>query len=56
LNEDGLYNQAHVKLRPEDLAIDGIFLCTLALGPKSIDETIHPDPGQERKLSLPRYE
>jgi heterodisulfide reductase subunit A-like polyferredoxin len=55
LNEDGLYNQAHVKLRPEDLAIDGIFLCALALGPKTFDETIHPVPGQERKLPLPRY-
>ena len=40
LNEDGFFVEAHVKLRPVDFAVDGIFLCGLAHSPKSIDESI----------------
>ncbi|MBA7676079.1 Ion-translocating oxidoreductase complex subunit B [subsurface metagenome] len=39
-NEDGFFLEAHVKLRPVDFATDGIFVCGLAHGPKSIDESI----------------
>jgi len=39
-NEDGYFIEAHVKLRPVDLANEGIFLCGTAHGPKLISETI----------------
>ena len=34
------YLEAHVKLRPVDLAVDGVYVCGLAHGPKTMDETI----------------
>ena len=37
---DGFFLEAHVKLRPVDLAVDGVFVCGLAHAPKSMDETI----------------
>jgi len=37
---DGFLLEAHVKLRPVDLATDGIFLAGLAHYPKSVDESI----------------
>ena len=40
LDEDNFFLEAHVKLRPVDFATDGIFLCGLAHGPKSISESI----------------
>jgi heterodisulfide reductase subunit A len=39
-NDEGFFIEAHVKLRPVDFATDGVFLCGLAHGPKSIDESI----------------
>jgi len=39
-NEEGFFMEAHVKLRPMDMAKDGIFVCGLAHGPKLISETI----------------
>jgi heterodisulfide reductase subunit A2 len=39
-NEDGYFIEAHVKLRPVDLANEGIFLCGTAHSPKLISETI----------------
>jgi len=40
LNEDGFFLEAHVKLRPVDFATGGVFLCGMAHGPKSIEESI----------------
>ncbi|MCK4359529.1 MAG: FAD-dependent oxidoreductase, partial [Candidatus Cloacimonetes bacterium] len=40
LNEDNFFMEAHVKLRPVDFAVEGIFLAGLAHSPKGIDETI----------------
>jgi len=40
LDENGFFLEAHVKLRPVDFAGDGLFLCGLAHGPKSIEESI----------------
>jgi heterodisulfide reductase subunit A len=37
---DGFFQEAHVKLRPVELAADGLFLCGTAHYPKSISETI----------------
>ena len=39
-NQDGFFLEAHVKLRPVDFAVDGVFLCGLAHSPKFSDETI----------------
>jgi heterodisulfide reductase subunit A len=39
-NADGFFAEAHVKLRPNDFATDGVFVCGLAHAPKPIDETI----------------
>ena len=40
LNPDNFYQEAHMKLRPVDFASEGIYMCGLAHGPKSIDESI----------------
>jgi len=39
-NRDGYFMEAHVKLRPVDMASDGIFVCGTAHGPKLISESI----------------
>jgi len=39
-NKEGYFLEAHVKLRPVDLANEGIFLCGTAHGPKLISETV----------------
>jgi heterodisulfide reductase subunit A-like polyferredoxin len=39
-NPEGFFIEAHVKLRPVDMAGEGIFLCGTAHGPKLISETI----------------
>jgi heterodisulfide reductase subunit A len=40
LTQDGFFLEAHMKLRPVDFATDGIFLCGLAHGPKTAEESI----------------
>lgn len=40
LDRDGFFLEAHMKLRPVDSATDGVFLCGLAHGPKTLDEAI----------------
>ncbi len=40
LNSENFLLEAHMKLRPVDLATEGIFLCGLAHYPKPIDEAI----------------
>jgi len=39
-NPDGYFMEAHVKLRPVDMANEGIFVCGTAHGPKLISETV----------------
>jgi heterodisulfide reductase subunit A len=39
-NVDGFFVEAHVKLRPNDFATDGVFVCGLAHAPKPIKESI----------------
>jgi len=39
-NDEGFFIEAHVKLRPVDLANEGIFLCGTAHGPKLLSEAI----------------
>jgi heterodisulfide reductase subunit A len=40
LNQDKFFLEAHMKLRPVDFAVDGVFLCGLAHSAKAIDESI----------------
>ena len=40
LNEDGFMNEAHPKLRPVDMSVDGLFLAGICNYPKSIDESV----------------
>ena len=40
LSPDGFFQEAHVKLRPVDFAVDGIFLCGMAHYPKHLPEAI----------------
>ncbi len=40
LNTDGMFLEAHAKLRPVDFATDGVFLAGLAHGPKDCSESI----------------
>jgi heterodisulfide reductase subunit A-like polyferredoxin len=40
VNQDGFFLEAHVKLRPVDFATDGVFVCGLAHGPKSLEESV----------------
>jgi heterodisulfide reductase subunit A-like polyferredoxin len=39
-SQDGYFMEAHVKLRPVDMASEGIFVCGTAHGPKLISESI----------------
>jgi heterodisulfide reductase subunit A len=39
-NDDGFFAEAHVKLRPNDFATDGVFVCGMAHAPKPIEESI----------------
>jgi heterodisulfide reductase subunit A-like polyferredoxin len=40
LNAEGYFMEAHVKLRPVDMATEGIFVCGTAHSPKLLTETI----------------
>ena len=40
VNEEGFFIEAHAKLRPVEVATDGVFLCGLAHYPKPVDESI----------------
>ena len=40
VNADGFLNEAHPKLRPVDMSVDGLFLAGLCHYPKPIDESI----------------
>ena len=40
VNEDGFFLEAHLKLRPVEFAVEGVFLCGLAHSPKSIEECV----------------
>jgi heterodisulfide reductase subunit A2 len=40
LDADGFFMEAHLKLRPLDFAVNGVFLCGLAHSPKFIEESI----------------
>jgi heterodisulfide reductase subunit A len=40
LNQDGFLNEAHPKLRPVDMSVDGLFVAGLCTYPKNLSESI----------------
>ena len=40
LTKEKFFLEAHMKLRPVDCSVDGVFLAGMAHSPKSIEETI----------------
>lgn len=53
LTQDGFFLEAHVKLRPVDFAVDGIFLCGLAHFPKPVDEAIAQAAAAAARAAIP---
>ena len=46
LSPDDFFKEAHVKLRPVEFAVDGVYLCGMAHYPKHIEETINQAYGE----------
>ena len=53
LTEDKFFLEAHVKLRPIELPVDGVYVCGLAHGPKPLDETIAQAQAAAAKAAIP---
>jgi len=53
LTDDKFFLEAHVKLRPVELPVDGVFVCGLAHGPKPLDETIAQAQAAAAKAAIP---
>lgn len=53
LTDDRFFLEAHVKLRPVELAVDGVYVCGLAHGPKPLDETIAQAQAAAAKAAIP---
>jgi heterodisulfide reductase subunit A len=52
-NQDGFFQEAHVKLRPLDFANEGIYLCGTARSPKSIKDTLEESLGAAMRAAIP---
>jgi heterodisulfide reductase subunit A-like polyferredoxin len=50
LDADGFFMEAHLKLRPLDFAVNGIFVCGLAHSPKFIEESIAQAQGAAARV------
>ncbi len=53
LTDDNFFLEAHVKLRPVELPVDGVYVCGLAHGPKPVDETIAQAQAAAAKAAIP---
>jgi len=53
LTDDKFFLEAHVKLRPVELPVDGIFVCGLAHSPKPVDEIIAQSQAAAAKAAIP---
>lgn len=52
VNEDGFLNEAHPKLRPVEMSVDGLFVAGLCNYPKSIDESIEQAKAAVSRASI----
>jgi heterodisulfide reductase subunit A2 len=53
VNEDKFYLEAHVKLRPVELPVSGVYVCGLAHSPKPVEEIIVQAQAAAAKASIP---
>ncbi len=53
LTSEGFFLEAHAKLRPVELAVDGVYLCGLAHGPKSLEESVAQAKAAAAKAAIP---
>ncbi|MCW5207486.1 CoB--CoM heterodisulfide reductase iron-sulfur subunit A family protein, partial [Desulfobulbus sp. US2] len=53
LTDDRFFLEAHVKLRPVELPVSGVYVCGLAHGPKPVDETIAQAQAAAAKAAIP---
>ncbi len=53
LTDDRFFLEAHVKLRPVELPVSGVYVCGLAHGPKPVDETIVQAQAAAAKAAIP---
>ena len=53
LTSDGFFLEAHAKLRPVEVAVDGVYLCGLAHGPKSLAESMAQAKAAAAKAAVP---
>jgi len=53
INSNGFFLEAHVKLRPVEAAVDGIYICGLAHAPKPVEETIVQAQAAAAKAAIP---
>jgi len=53
LTDDKFFLEAHVKLRPVELPVSGVYVCGLAHGPKPVDETIAQAQSAAAKAVIP---
>lgn len=53
LTDDRFFMEAHVKLRPVELPVAGVYVCGLAHGPKPVDETIAQAQSAAAKAAIP---
>lgn len=53
LTADGFFLEAHAKLRPVEVAVDGVYVCGLAHGPKTLDESIAQARAAAGKAAIP---
>ena len=50
---DDFFLEAHVKLRPVEMPVDGVYVCGLAHAPKPLDETIVQAQAAAAKAAMP---
>ncbi len=53
INANDFYLEAHVKLRPVELPVDGVYVCGLAHSPKPLDEIIVQAQAAAAKAAIP---
>jgi heterodisulfide reductase subunit A len=52
MNQDGFFNEAHPKLRPVDMIVDGLFVAGLCHHPKGVDEAISQAKAAASRASI----
>lgn len=56
VNENKFFMEAHVKLQPVEMAVDGVYVCGLAHSPKPVDEIVAQAQAAAGKAASPLYQ